>query len=318
MRVVVTGASGFLGSWICRVLSEDHEVYALVREGSSLLRLSNINQLQVVRLNTELWADYICSSTADVLILNDWDGVGSEYRNENSQFLNVKRLTDLASAGSFSGFNTIIGVGSQAELGQVDWEILESEPDSPTTSYGHAKVLTRMGIISELKGHSTRFVWMRIFSTYGPLDEGSWLIPNMVGSLTNDRRFKMTKGEQVWSYLHAYDLASAFNVIVNSPDVSGIVNVGNPKSIAISDVGIKIAKILDKEDLIDYGAEEYRVDQVMKLQPKCETLNGLGWSPRIDFDDGLKQTIDWLQGKKLKPLPTLDGERLNFKIPSRE
>ena len=68
----------------------------------------------------------------------------------------------------------------------------------------------------------TRFVWMRIFSTYGPLDTGAWLIPQTVDSLSLGKSMDLTKGEQEWSYLHAYDLARAFGAVVDNPAVAGV------------------------------------------------------------------------------------------------
>ena len=127
----------------------------------------------------------------------------------------------------------------------------------------------------------------------------------------------MTKGEQRWSYLHAYDLASAFRTAIEDPNISGIVNVGNPETISVFEVASTIGEILKKEKLLVFGALEYRSDQVMRLHPECETLTGSGWRPLIDFEVGIKQTIDWLQGKRLQPLITNAGKILDFKLPSR-
>jgi nucleoside-diphosphate-sugar epimerase len=128
---------------------------------------------------------------------------------------------------------------------------------------------------------------------------------------------QLTKGEQEWSYLHAYDLAVSFATVLKSPTVRGIVNVGNSDTISIREVALTIGEILKKKELLSFGSLEYRQDQVMKMKPVCETLTDLGWSPRISFDSGIKQTIDWLTGKVLTPLQTKDNETLNFSLPAR-
>jgi nucleoside-diphosphate-sugar epimerase len=109
----------------------------------------------------------------------------------------------------------------------------------------------------------------------------------------------------------------AFAEVISKPKISGVVNVGNPETISIRDVGSIIGQHLKKEKLLEYGALDYRPDQVMKLQPLCETLVNAGWQPQISFDVGIRQTIDWLQRKQLMPITTEDGKTLNFNLPLR-
>ena len=317
MKVLITGASGFLGSWLTRVLSKNYQVCALVRDTSNLHKISDIQEIQKVRLKPEYWVSFIQESRPDVLILNHWSGVGNTNRNDSAQFENGVRIHQLVVAAKNSGVKVIMGVGSQAELGPVSSTISETAADQPRTAYGQAKTETRRVIQEELSKTDVRFIWMRIFSTYGPLDEGSWLIPNIVDSLSINKNLKMTKGEQEWSYLHAYDLALAFATVINNPSVRGIVNIGNPQVISIRDVALTIGQFLGKERFLEIGALDYRVDQVMKLKPLCETLTINGWYPKISFEEGIKQTIDWLQRKNLSEIKTISGEKVAMNLPVR-
>ena len=317
MKIVVTGSSGFLGSWICRVLAQSHEVVALVRPTSDLFRLSGINNLTLMPINPEDWSRYISQSKADALILADWWGVGNLERNDPRQFENVERMISLASAAEQSGLKIVIGVGSQAELGPISNVITEDLPDNPTTKYGIAKAEARLELTDIFKKSSTRFVWMRIFSTYGPLDTGNWLIPQTVDSLLRGEIMKLTKGEQEWSYLHAFDLAKGFQAVLENSAIEGIVNVGNTHTINLKEAILKIAQNLEGQQLLEFGAVEYRPDQVMKLKPLCEKLSQAGWSPQISFKDGIAQTIAWLKRESSNQLKMISGETVNFNLPLR-
>jgi nucleoside-diphosphate-sugar epimerase len=317
MKVLITGTSGFLGSWICRVLANEYEVFGLVRETSELNRISDLKNVEIVRMESSLWASFIPELRPDVLILNHWSGVNNENRNDPLQIKNVKAIQKMAEAAVVAGVKTIIGVGSQAELGPLASTISEFEIDNPTTAYGQAKVETRLAIEDLIKNTEVRFIWMRIFSTYGPLDEGTWLIPKIVDSLVNNQEMGLTKGEQEWSYLHAYDLASAFRTVIGKPGLKGIINVGNPQTISVYKVASIIGEILNKKELLLFGALDYRSDQVMRLEPLCESLSSAGWHPQISFEEGIRQTIDWLQKKPLEPLKTLTGKTLDFNLPTR-
>jgi nucleoside-diphosphate-sugar epimerase len=83
------------------------------------------------------WKGFISEAKPDTLILADWWGVGNRDRNDKKQFENVVRMSTLATVARDSGVKTIIGVGSQAELGPISNLISEDLPDNPTTEYGH-------------------------------------------------------------------------------------------------------------------------------------------------------------------------------------
>jgi len=317
MRVLVTGASGFLGSWICRVLAESFEVTALVRPTSNLFRLSGTHQIRIVPRETGLWSEFIQESKPDVLILVDWWGVGNEDRHDERQFENVIRMCALATAARDCGVKTVIGVGSQAELGPIPDVITEDLSDQPTTKYGFAKVEARLKLTEIFTKSDTRFAWMRIFSTYGPLDMGNWLIPQTVDSLLRGEVMKLTKGEQEWSYLHAFDLAKAFQIVLENSSINGVVNVGNPRVINLKEAILEIAQKLEGQQLLEFGAVQYRPDQVMKLKPLCEKLSQAGWSPQVSFKDGITQTIAWLKREPSNQLKMISGDTANFNLPLR-
>ena len=317
MKITVTGSSGFLGSWICRVLSSSHEVTALVRPTSELSRLSGINNLTIMPIDSGRWTSYILEAKPDVLVLADWWGVGNQERNDPRQYENISRACEMAEAAKAANVGTVIGVGSQAELGPVSDIITEDMPDQPTTKYGFAKAETRLKLKNIFKGSHTRFVWMRIFSTYGPLDTGNWLIPQTVDSLLKNEVMKLTKGEQEWSYLHAFDLARGFQAAIENTSVEGIVNIGNTETINLKEAVVEISKNLDAQNLLEFGAVEYRPDQVMKLKPLCEKLTQVGWKPQISFQNGISQTIAWLTHKPSNEVNLNSGDIMNFNFPAR-
>ena len=117
MKVLVSGSSGFLGSWIVRVLSEHHEIYALTRIDSNLRNLDGIRNIHIAKIDSRRWPDYVRDVSPEALIVNDWWGVENAYRNDLRQLENVERISKFVRAGLDVQVNTVIGIGSQAELG---------------------------------------------------------------------------------------------------------------------------------------------------------------------------------------------------------
>jgi nucleoside-diphosphate-sugar epimerase len=315
MKIVVSGASGFLGSWICRVLSTRHEVIALVRPTSSLYRLQGIASLKIAGVEEHGWGSYISNVNASAWISLDWSGVSNRDRNDEAQFQNINRLAKLCD--EVSNVPIVIGTGSQAELGPSNKTIYESQADSPTTVYGEAKVQARSLMSEKFEGTATRFVWARIFSTYGALDSNDWLMPATIDALLAGKSMPLTRGEQEWSYLHAFDLAGAFETALNTPSIQGIMNVGNPETVRISDVVKEIGRALNKSDLLGFGELEYREDQVMKLAPACESLTNAGWKPEIALKDGIDHLINWMNYKTDVALRKKDGYDIFLNLPIR-
>jgi len=128
---------------------------------------------------------------------------------------------------------------------------------------------------------------------------------------------KLTKGEQEWSYLHAFDLAKAFQTVLENSTIEGVVSVGNPHTINLKEAIVEIAHNLEGQQLLEFGAVEYRPDQVMKLKPLCEKLSQAEWSPQVTFKDGIAQTIAWLKGEPSNQLKMISGDTTNFNLPLR-
>ena len=313
MRVVVTGANGFLGSWVSRILSKSQQVFGFVRPNADTKRMGGIDLTQIKEVEEPKFNKAISVISPDVVILCDWWGVDNSLRNDQRQFENVERIRNRLP--SLKDVGTVIGVGSQAELGPRSNAITETEGDAPTTLYGHAKVEARKLLEANLSV-DVRLIWSRIFSTYGPLDSDHWMIPSTIFKLLNGQRVPLTKGEQEWSFLHSYDLGRAFDQMVEVKAISGVVNVGNPDTVVISEVAQFIGEYLKLDSFLDFGVIPYRDDQVMKLDPITKKLCDAGWSPEVNLEDGISHLIDWMSGINQSRLRLKDGKSISLRLPS--
>jgi nucleoside-diphosphate-sugar epimerase len=298
MRIFVTGATGFLGSYlVADLLAGGHGVAVLVRPQSDTWRLRDLlPRLEVIGgsvADLSGLAPALRAFNPDAVAHLAWSGVAGADRNDPAQARNIVATVELAALAADAGVPVFVGAGSQAEYGRYDRAIVESDAAHPTTLYGMAK-LAAGGMAGELAAQrGLRFAWLRVFSTYGPKDNPAWLIPSTVAKLRKERRMALTACEQRWGFLHAADAAAAFRAVIETPGAAGVFNLGSPDAPALRDMLMRLRDLVDPAAVLGFGEIPYRPDQVMHLQADVKRLAALGWAPQVDFAHGLRETVEW-------------------------
>ena len=81
--ILVTGANGFLGSWLVSLLEQKgYFWHGLCQENSDLTRLINLPESKISCDKIELWTNFILRSKPKIIVSCDWEGVGNNLRNE--------------------------------------------------------------------------------------------------------------------------------------------------------------------------------------------------------------------------------------------
>jgi UDP-glucose 4-epimerase len=298
MRIFVTGASGFLGSYlVADLLERGHEVAVLLRPGSSHWRLDEVRRrihvMEGALEELDAWRETLRAFAPDAVAHMAWRGVGGADRNSPVQAINVSDTVRLAELAADAGAKVFIGAGSQAEYGPFDRAIREDDVTRPTTLYGMAKLAAGSMTERLCEERGLRAAWLRIFSTYGPKDADYWLIPSLIRNLRSGHRMALTGCEQRWGLLHARDVASAFRLAITSAAASGVFNVGSPDSPPLRETVIRLRDLIDPAAVLGFGEVAYRPDQVMVLSADVSRMSALGWTPEVLLDQGLRETVAW-------------------------
>jgi len=301
MRILVTGATGFLGAHLLKQLSaEDVSVAILIRPQSNRWRIEHldINFIKIIGdlKQPHIISDAIKNFAPDIVIHLAWSGVLSRYRNAQLQLDNLFNNLALLRIASEAGCRTWIGLGSQAEYGPLNTRIKEDAPTRPSTLYGITKLCTCLLSQYLCAQLNMRFVWLRLFSTYGPADNPSWLIPYVILTLLHGERPALTTGEQRWDYLYVEDAARAIWQVATNPAAQGIFNLGSGEAYTVRSIVERIRDIIDPSLPLGFGEVPHRPDQIMHLQADISRLERVtGWSPQVSLDEGLRRTVEWFQ-----------------------
>jgi nucleoside-diphosphate-sugar epimerase len=298
MRILVTGATGFLGSYlVADLVVHGHDVAALVRPQSDMWRLHDLlPRLHVARGSLddpESLREPLRIFRPDAVAHLGWTGVAGADRNAPEQARNIPITVQLAALAAEVGASVFVGAGSQAEYGPYLRAIREDDVTHPTTRYGEAKLAAGMMASQTAAANGMRLAWLRIFSTYGPKDNASWLIPSAIRQLRREKRMALTACEQRWGFLHAAAAAAAFRIVIETTQASGTFNLGSADAPPLRDTMTRLRDLVDPSAELQFGAVPYRPDQVMHLQADVTRLQAIGWKPQVDFDQGLRETVEW-------------------------
>lgn len=305
MKLLVTGASGFVGAAVVRrALTAGHQVAVLLRDMNSPKRLAPL-QGQVTFHQGDLRDEDAVKAALrafgpEIVVHSAWAGVANSARNDTSQIYDnlvpTCRLLELAAQ---NGVGKFVGVGSQGEYGPLNRAITETDRPEPTTLYGVSKLATAL-ICDRMAGQlGISFAWLRLFSTYGPGDSDVWMIPSIIGQLLRGERPKTTLGTQMWDYLYIDDVADGILAAAGAREAVGLFNLGSGRPVQVRWIVEQLRQLIAPEAEIGFGEIPFRPDQVMRMEADITRLKRLAkWEPKVEFLDGLRRTVDWYQGLK--------------------
>jgi nucleoside-diphosphate-sugar epimerase len=302
MRVLLTGASGFVGSHLlARFLrSGEHTVAVVLRPGRAPHRIQHLlGSVEVIAgdlARPEALADPVSRFAPELVLHAAWAMPNTRNRDNTEHADHVSYTVALVKLAHAAGARHFVGLGSQAEYGAAAHRTDEDRPAQPTTLYGTAKLCAGLLAGKLCAALGIRFAWLRLFAAYGPGEDPDWLIPSMCHAFLAGQRPATTRGEQVWDYLYVEDAAEAVHRVAILPSATGIFNLGSGRGHGIREVIECVRDLIDPQAPIGLGELAYASDQVMHMEAKIDRIQlATGWRPETDLQTGLRRTVDWFR-----------------------
>lgn len=299
MRAVVTGASSMIASALIRLLvSEGHEVFALVRPDTK--KLDNIIKSDSVHIIEADISDMLCAKNkigceCDVLFHFAWCGTGGTMRNNAKvQQENIQYTLDAVELAKELNCKTFVGAGSQAEYGRAEGKLSSDTPCNPENEYGKAKLQAGIESRKLAKTLGIKHIWLRVLSVYGVGDNGFTITVSSLKKLLNGEMAEFTPAGQLWDFLYCDDAANAFYLSALNGKNGAVYTLGSGEARPLKEYIEIMQKYAGGE--IKLGALPYNENQVMYLCADISSLTAdTGFVPQISYEEGIRRTINWLK-----------------------
>jgi nucleoside-diphosphate-sugar epimerase len=298
-RVLVTGATGFIGRQVLAPLVEaGHEVHAVARGAPGQPGPAAVSW-HAGDLLAPGAAERIVAAVRPTHLLHlawyvehgrFWTGL------ENVRW--VEATLALLRAFAAGGGERAVMAGTSAEY---DWAYgFCSEhvtPLRPATLYGIAKDATHRVAAAAAEGSGVALAWGRVFFLYGPHEHPDRLVASVARALAEGRPADVSPGTQVRDFMHVEDVARGFCALVDSP-VTGPVNVATGEPARIRDVVAALAEAAGRPDLPRYGAlPQPAGDPPVLLADVRRLRDEVGFTPVHGLTSGLAATLEWWSGR---------------------
>lgn len=297
MKILVTGASGFIGSHMAESLANDgHEVVGCARTDCRLAGVEprTVNLLDygaVQSLLSSVRPDAVvhCAGCANVSKsvedpVGDFQGNVTATQNLlfslNGVGLTATRVLFLSSAGVYGN--------------PVALPITEGAGLAPLSPYALHKGMSELACRFMAKNHEMDVRVARIFSAYGP-GLRKQLFWDMFKKVRDLGRLPMWgTGRETRDYIYIDDLVAALKLVLfDEGSASKVFNVGNGVEVSIAEAARCFVSAMGiDESLIEFNGAEREGDPI-NWRADVTRLKGLGYAPTVSIEDGVARYVDW-------------------------
>ena len=293
MKILVTGATGFIGSAFARLaLSRGHTIGGMmlptetppahvpVSDKMTWLKgtLAELPWREVERFKPDVCVHFAWIATPGVYLESP----------ENENYL--RWSLDLVHRLCGIGTNHIVGVGTCIEYKVTNAPLSEdTTPVDPTTLYSRCKNTLRETLEAEAKRDGWTFCWGRVFYPYGVGEHPARLCSALIQKFRGGEKLLLKTPHSTKDYIYIEDLAEAILLTVEKK-FTGSINWGTGIGISVRQIADTVAGMLGRPELVDEVSPPEK-DPLGYVVADADRLKQLGWKQAHNIRQGLEKLL---------------------------
>ena len=299
--VIVTGANGFIGTALCRELSNQGiSVIAVVRnEEENISNIENLKGLRVVYSDLSEFKNLnekISDRDIDVLYHLAWVGSAGPLRGSaDVQFNNIMYTCDTVKACSKMNCKRFVFASSIMEY-EIEAVMATDATPGINTLYSSAKVSADYMARTIAGSLGVDYIRAVISNIYGPGELSPRLVNTSIRKLLNGEHCAFSAGEQTYDFIYIDDAAKTFVAIGEKGVANRTYYIGSQKPRPLKEFLCELRDQVDPN--IEIGLGEIPFNGVSLTYTEFDihaVKNDTGFVPSVSFTEGIKNTIEWIK-----------------------
>jgi nucleoside-diphosphate-sugar epimerase len=301
--ILITGASGFIGSVLLRNLfKQNYEIHLILRDQSHTWRINDLLKKVMVHhsnlSNLEELKKIIKISKPDIIYHLATNGAYS-YQKDANQIIetNILGTWNLIQACNEIDYKLFVNTGSSSEYGFKSFAMRETDILEPASYYAVTKSAQTLLCSHIARQEKRPIVTIRPFSVYGPYEEPKRLFPTLMKSLLLGEEMNLVSPDTARDQIYVDDVVEAYLKIEEMTNNPGeYFNVGSGTQSTIREVVETAVEVTGKTTKFNWGNMESRTwDTNAWVADISKARRLLNWNPKNNLKEGIQKTWNWFK-----------------------